>query len=58
MLTLDLQFSRLDDVIHFSLRPPTVSNPSGQGKKNPRWECKFFEPRCPTVERNICAANA
>src|SRR4029077_5736633 len=24
MLTLDLQFSRLDDVIHFSLRPPTL----------------------------------
>jgi len=24
MLALDLQFSRLDDVIHFSLRPPTL----------------------------------
>ena len=26
MLALNLQFSRLDDVIHFSLRPPTLSD--------------------------------
>jgi hypothetical protein len=27
MLALDLQFSRLDDVIHFYLRPPTLPHP-------------------------------
>jgi hypothetical protein len=27
MLALNLQFSRLDDVIHFSLRPPTLPQP-------------------------------
>jgi hypothetical protein len=27
MLALDLQFSRLDDVIHFFLRPPTLPHP-------------------------------
>src|SRR5207237_447009 len=47
MLTLDLQFSRLDDVIHFFLRPPTLPSRFWEGKKNPRWECKFFEPRYP-----------
>jgi hypothetical protein len=30
MLALNLQFFRLDDVIHFSLRPPTLSHPEGQ----------------------------
>jgi len=29
MLPFDLQFSRLDDVIHFYLRPPTLSHPRG-----------------------------
>src|SRR2546428_270801 len=26
MLTLDLQFFRLDDVVHFALRPPTLTH--------------------------------
>ncbi len=27
MLALNLQFSRLDDVIHFPLKPPTLTHP-------------------------------
>jgi hypothetical protein len=27
MLALNLQFSRLDDVIHFPLKPPTLPHP-------------------------------
>jgi hypothetical protein len=34
MLTLNLQFSRLDDVIHFYLRPSTLPHPFLKKKKN------------------------
>ena len=34
MLTFDLQFSRLDDVIHFSLRPPSLDSGTPEWKKN------------------------
>jgi hypothetical protein len=35
MLPLDLQFFRLDDVIHFFLQPPTLRSRFVEGKKNP-----------------------
>ena len=33
-LALDLEFSRLDDVIHFALRPPSLGIGRGKWKKN------------------------
>src|SRR5438128_7519264 len=45
MLALDLQFSRLDNVIHFSLRPPTLRSRFGGWKQNPQGLCKFLAPR-------------
>jgi hypothetical protein len=34
MLALNLQFSRLDDVIHFALRAPSLGNGTPKWKKN------------------------
>jgi len=42
MLALDLQFSRLNDVIHFSLRPPSLGTARREWKKNPHPPCRFF----------------
>ena len=42
MLTLDLQFSRLDDVIHFSLRPPSLGSETLKWKKNRQNLCNFL----------------
>ena len=39
VLALNLQFSRLDDVIHFALRAPSLGSRSPEWKKNPQ----FFE---------------
>jgi hypothetical protein len=36
MLALNLQFSRLDDVIHFALRPPSLGNGTLKWKQNSR----------------------
>ena len=36
MLALNLQFFRLDDVIHFCLRPPSLGSGTLKWKKNPR----------------------
>jgi hypothetical protein len=36
MLALNLQFFRLDDVIHFALRAPSLGNETLKWKKNPR----------------------
>ena len=38
MLALDLQFFRLDDVVHFALRPPSLGSRPLKWKKNP---CPF-----------------
>jgi len=35
VLALNLQFSRLDDVIHFALRPPSLGIPATEGKQIP-----------------------
>ncbi|PYI75261.1 MAG: hypothetical protein DMF01_08145, partial [Verrucomicrobia bacterium] len=42
MLSLDLQFSRLNDVIHFSLRPPSLGAARREWKKNPHPRCRFL----------------
>ena len=36
MLALNLQFSRLDDVVHFDLRPPSLGTGTLEWKKNPQ----------------------
>jgi hypothetical protein len=36
MLALNLQFFRLDDVVHFALRPPSLGSETLKWKKNPR----------------------
>jgi hypothetical protein len=36
VLALNLQFSRLDDVVHFALRPPSLGSGTLKWKKNPR----------------------
>jgi hypothetical protein len=36
VLALNLQFFRLDDVVHFALRPPSLGTPGSQWKKNRR----------------------
>jgi hypothetical protein len=36
VLALNLQFSRLDDVIHFALRAPSLGSRTLKWKKNPR----------------------
>ena len=35
VLALNLQFSRLDDVVHFALRPPSLGTARQKWKKNP-----------------------
>src|SRR2546429_5565973 len=42
MLALDLQFSRFDDVVHFSLRPPSLGTPRQEWKQNPHPRCRFL----------------
>ena len=44
MLSLNLQFFRLDDVIHFALRAPSLGNGTLKWKKNSRPEGKFLIP--------------
>jgi hypothetical protein len=44
MLALNLQFSRLDDVIHFYLRPSTLPHPFLKKKKNRQDLWNFFMP--------------
>jgi hypothetical protein len=34
VLALNLQFSRLDDVVHFALRPPSLESETPKWKKN------------------------
>jgi hypothetical protein len=34
MLALNLQFFRLDDVVHFALRPPSLGSGTVEWKKN------------------------
>jgi len=36
VLALNLQLFRLDDVIHFASRPPSLGNETLKWKKNPR----------------------
>jgi hypothetical protein len=42
MLALNLQFFRLDDVVHFALRPPSLGNETLKWKKNPRLLGEFL----------------
>ena len=50
MLALNLQFFRLDDVIHFALKPPSLDSPAAKWKKNPQ----FFNNFLPTERRLFC----
>ena len=61
VLALNLQFFRLDDVIHFSLRPPTLPSQLVEWKKNLRFLCTIFSAHrsaltfatdCPWAEGN------
>src|SRR5207247_7785003 len=45
MLALDLQFSRLDDVIHFSLRPPTLPHSIWPMEEKSALGIQIFGPR-------------
>jgi hypothetical protein len=45
MLALNLQFFRLDDVIHFALRPASLDSRTLKWKKNPRLLRKFLTRR-------------
>jgi hypothetical protein len=42
MLALNLQLFRLDDVVHFALRPPSMGSRTLKWKKNPRLLRKFL----------------
>ena len=42
MLALNLQFFRLDDVVHFALRPPSLGSETLKWKKNPRLLGEFL----------------
>ena len=42
MLALNLQFSRLDDVVHFALRAPSLGSRTLKWKKNPRLLREFL----------------
>jgi hypothetical protein len=44
MLALNLQFSRLDDVVHFDLRPPSLGSGTLEWKKNPQVFSPFSQP--------------
>jgi hypothetical protein len=44
VLALNLEFSRLDDVVHFALRPPSLGSRSLKWKKNP-WSLREFLAR-------------
>jgi hypothetical protein len=47
MLALNLQFFRLDDVVHFALRAPSLGSGTLKWKKNRRlFEGNFFPGRC------------
>ena len=46
MLALNLQFFRLDDVIHFALRSPSLGSGTLKWKKNPRLLREFLIRRC------------
>jgi hypothetical protein len=45
MLALNLQFFRLDDVIHFALRAPSLGTGSLKWKKNRCLLREFLTPR-------------
>jgi len=51
MLALNLQFSRLDDVVHFALRPPSLGSGTLEWKKNPQVFSHFSEPEQATLYR-------
>ena len=42
MLALNLQFFRLDDVVHFALRAPSLGSGTLKWKKNPRLLREFL----------------
>jgi hypothetical protein len=42
MLALNLQFSRLDNVVHFALRAPTLPHPVGGMKEKSSGSRKFL----------------
>jgi hypothetical protein len=42
MLALNLQFFRLDDVVHFALRAPSLGSRTLKWKKNPRLLREFL----------------
>jgi hypothetical protein len=46
MLALDLQFSRLDDVIHFSLTPPTLPQSNRPMEEKSALGMQIFWLRC------------
>jgi hypothetical protein len=46
MLALNLQFFRLDDVVHFALRAPSLGSGTLKWKKNPRPLGNFLPGRC------------
>jgi hypothetical protein len=43
MLALNLQFSRLDDVVHFALRAPTLPHPAGGMEEKSSGSRKFLD---------------
>jgi hypothetical protein len=51
VFALNLQFFRLDDVIHFALRAPSLGNKALKWKKNPRLLREFLTRRCWTKPR-------
>jgi hypothetical protein len=51
MLAFNLQFSRLDDVVHFDLRPPSLGASIGKWKKNPQVFSLFSGPEQATLYR-------
>ena len=46
VLAFNLQFSRLDDVVHFALRAPSLGSRTLKWKKNPRLLGNFLPGRC------------
>jgi hypothetical protein len=52
MLALYLQFSRLDDVIHFPLKPPTLTHPFwGMEEKSAEFVQILYAGRAPATPR-------
>jgi hypothetical protein len=53
VLALDLQFSRLDDVVHFALRAPSLGVRSVKWKQNPRALREFLMRHLPGGHRHL-----